>query len=212
MCSVDDCTREARARGYCTTHYQRRRLGINMKPPIRTGGAVCAVEGCEKPCHAHGWCSTHYRRYRRNGSPILAMRHWLWTGARSGAGYGHFWDGSHEVLAHRCSYELANGAIPEGVYLDHRCRNSLCVNPSHLRPVTNKQNMEHRSGPQSNNTSGFLGVSWDKERRKWAANVKHNGRQFHVGRFATLTEANAAVVAKRNKLFTHNDLDRQAAN
>lgn len=59
-------------------------------------------------------------------------------------GYGQFWDGTKTVRAHRFSYELARGKIPEGLDLDHLCRNRACVRPDHLEPVTDKENV-HRS-------------------------------------------------------------------
>jgi len=49
-----------------------------------------------------------------------------------------------------------------------------------------------------------------KTRGKWRAEVTHHGRKFHVGLFASIDEAEAAVIAKRNELFTHNAADRAA--
>ena len=66
---------------------------------------------------------------------------WVWTGAQMGKGYGTLWDGTKTVRAHRFSYELLRGPIPEGLTLDHACRNRLCVKPDHLRPMTNKENI-----------------------------------------------------------------------
>jgi len=76
---------------------------------------------------------------------------WLWTAARNRRGYGYFnlkIDKSNykTVSAHRLSYHLAKGAIPEGLTLDHLCRNHSCVNPEHLEPVTNKENILRGSG------------------------------------------------------------------
>jgi len=50
------------------------------------------------------------------------------------------WFGKNKV-AHRISYELLKGDIPEGLDLDHLCRNRGCVNPDHLEPVTRKENL-----------------------------------------------------------------------
>ena len=66
---------------------------------------------------------------------------WVWTVAKYENGYGQFWDGSRNVRAHRFSYELHRGPIPEGLQLDHLCRNPSCVNPSHLEAVTQRENI-----------------------------------------------------------------------
>lgn len=66
---------------------------------------------------------------------------WLWTGATSGRGYGDSWRDGKKIKAHRLSYELLVGPIPSGLTLDHLCRNILCVNPTHLEPVTQRENV-----------------------------------------------------------------------
>lgn len=66
---------------------------------------------------------------------------WPWLAGTRSTGYGSFYDGSRNVSAHRWAYELLVGPIPEGMVLDHRCRNRLCVNPAHLDPTTNRENV-----------------------------------------------------------------------
>ena len=66
---------------------------------------------------------------------------WLWTGKLNQGGYAylHAW-GRQNVGAHRVSYVLNVGPIPEGLHIDHLCRVRHCVNPAHLEPVTMAEN------------------------------------------------------------------------
>lgn len=71
---------------------------------------------------------------------------WMWIGHVSEDGYGTFSAG-RMVKAHRFAYELLVGPIPEGLMIDHRCRNTRCVNPTHLEPVTNRVNILRGTSP-----------------------------------------------------------------
>ena len=65
---------------------------------------------------------------------------WLWLAGKS-LGYGLFWvSPERRTTGHRFAYELLKGPIPEGLVLDHLCRNPSCVNPDHLEPVTTGEN------------------------------------------------------------------------
>lgn len=67
---------------------------------------------------------------------------WIWLGSRW-ARYGKFClpGDQRRVAAHRWAYEHFRGPVPEGLELDHLCRNIWCVNPGHLEPVTHKENV-----------------------------------------------------------------------
>ena len=69
----------------------------------------------------------------------------LWKGCTTKAGYGKLQENNKEIYVHRYSYELFVEKIPEGLVIDHICRNKACVNPSHLRVVTNRENVVFNS-------------------------------------------------------------------
>lgn len=72
---------------------------------------------------------------------------WPWMAARDRLGYGKISagrrksNGGRDIKAHRFAYETLRGAVPDGLELDHLCRNASCVNPEHLEPVTHQENM-----------------------------------------------------------------------
>jgi len=74
---------------------------------------------------------------------------WLWTGTKNRAGYGVIgirWMPNQKVVsAHRLSYTIANGEIPDGLSILHSCDSPTCVNPAHLRIGTQADNMKDRA-------------------------------------------------------------------
>ncbi len=69
---------------------------------------------------------------------------WLWRGTVYGHGYGYAYSNKRIVRAHRLSYEFANGPIPKGLWVLHRCDTPACVNPDHLYAGTAKDNARDR--------------------------------------------------------------------
>lgn len=187
---------------------------------------ICTSEGCENQAKKKGLCGKHYMRLYRTGSTQLAELStedrfwqkvaktetcWEWTGAKNPEGYGVIRVDNKPTKAHRYSYELATGLIPAGKFIDHKCHKPWCVNPDHLRPATHKQNLENHRGANRNSESGVRGVMRDHAANKWIGYVMHNRKNHCAGSFDTIQQAEAAVVALRNRLHTHNDRDRSAA-
>lgn len=76
---------------------------------------------------------------------------WQWTGSTLNTDYGRFsWRG-RTLLAHRVAYELLVGPIPEGLTLDHLCRNRTCVSPFHLEAVSGRVNTLRSDSPSALN-------------------------------------------------------------
>jgi hypothetical protein len=117
---------------------------------------------------------------------------WAWSAYKNNKGYGCFGIGDKNIyLAHRVSWSISNGQIPEGMFLDHICHNTSCVNPLHLRLATLSENARNSSTPKTNR-SGFKGVHFDKVNNKWRACISVNDRFLHIGRFEKAEEAASA--------------------
>lgn len=101
--------------------------------------------------------------------------------------------------AHRLAWLYMTGEWPKdqvdhinGIRTDNRWLN--------LREASSSMNNQNKRGPQSNNKSGYLGVSWSKHSKKWVAFIKSNGRQRSLGLFETPELAyEAYLCAKRSE-------------
>jgi hypothetical protein len=174
-CSAADCQRPRHARGMCTKHYRRLREHGDPAAVTRVIDPQrgCAVDGCDRPHMARGLCNAHYQRQQKYGDPLAAqplLRKttadspsaielfrsflvedpsgcWNWTGTMTPQGYGRFNYGGKAHFTHRWAYETLVRPIPEGLVLDHLCRNRRCCNPAHLDVVTHQTNLWRGMAP-----------------------------------------------------------------
>lgn len=139
--------------------------------------STCSVSDCFRDVYAVGFCNMHFLRWKRHGTtdkfdrgkppaerfwpkvdkngPIPAFAPglgpcWIWTASLDAHGYGQFYmPGRGPAKAHRFAYEDLVGPIPRGLEPDHLCRVRHCVRPTHLEPVTRRENYMRGLGPSS---------------------------------------------------------------
>lgn len=121
---------------------------------------------------------------------------WLWDGAVNWGGYGRMMVKGKSILAHRWSYENTNGPIPDGMDVDHKCRNRSCVNPDHLRLATRSENMANTK-THADGQSGLKGVDYHRGTGKWRARVQN----AHLGLFDTPEEAHKAYCEEGRRIW-----------
>jgi len=76
---------------------------------------------------------------------------WPWTGKLTEKGYARICLNGRRTTVHRYLYEVYVGPVPNGLVLDHLCRVRHCVNPAHLEPVSNRENVLRGIGPTAVN-------------------------------------------------------------
>lgn len=74
---------------------------------------------------------------------------WEWQAGLDGKGYSAFCVRKRMKIGHRISYNIYVGEIPKGLVIDHLCKNIKCVNPAHMEPVTQKDNILRGEAPSS---------------------------------------------------------------
>jgi len=129
---------------------------------------------------------------------------WEWIGCLNESGYGILNINRRLVRAHRYSYEIHVGAIPEGLTLDHLCRNPACVRPDHLEPVTLKENcrrgvrdlIPHYSG-QAAKTHCPKGHPYNDENTYYNKKGHRTCRSCLLQRCDTLYKTDPAFRAKK---------------
>lgn len=117
---------------------------------------------------------------------------WLWTGAEISTGYGGMGADGRTKAAHRISYELFVGSIPDGFQIDHLCGVKMCVNPTHLEAVTQSENMRraierYKSAPAHRSVPGRL------------ADPAYNSKKTHCKHGHELTGTNVRFHKKKNR-------------
>ncbi len=110
------------------------------------------------------------------------LMQWKWHAGKG----GEYATRDKSIHMHQVLAELMN--FPVGSIADHFNRDGLDNRRKNLRPATNQTNLMNR-GPQVNNTSGFKGVTFDRSRGKWVAQLKKDQKRIYSARFDDKVEA-----------------------
>lgn len=157
VCAHEGCALNAVCRGFCGTHYNNALRYWRWRD-----GRLCSRSKCSEPEQANGLCARHYQGVRSGvkhpGQRLHPPRGltprqrvawylaagvievpsadgcWRWSG-NTARGYGLLRSAGRNAQAHRFVYEAMTGQ-DAGEHLHHTCHNSLCVNPTHLIPMT----------------------------------------------------------------------------
>lgn len=178
---------------------------------------TCSVEGCENKHFGKGYCSKHYYHYKKYGY-IPERTRFDANEIIEYEDYAEMilYDKNDNEVArvlidlecidlvkkykwhlssHNYVYNKKAGFLhryimnpTDNLVVDHINRNQLDNRRENLRICTQQKNMFNQS-KRCTNTSGVIGVSFDKERNKWAAQIMINGKNKHLGRYDTLEEA-----------------------
>lgn len=125
-CVGPECSKPATNNEYCWGHDAQ----IKQGRPLAKLGGVSPITGMTTPEERMEYYTD------RSGDC------WIWRGNLSARGYGRIKIKGKVWMAHRLSYELATGEpLPAGLVLHHICANKACVNPDHLQPATQNQNV-----------------------------------------------------------------------
>lgn len=143
---------------------------------------------------------------------------WLWTASTAEFGYGAIGAGGKHgkiLRAHRVSYEIANGPIPAGLCVLHRCDNPGCVNPDHLFLGTNQDNHKdmiekgrnsHRALHGENSHRSKLTLVQVEEIRTYVSREVHRrGAQREMAIKFGVTDATISLIVK-NQTWNNKDL------
>lgn len=176
-CDIEGCPRPHKSKGLCDTHYCQVRHGRTITPLEPISRIICSFPGCGRTKHAYGLCIGHLAQQKRGAvlSDLRLVKRfetlserfeamldrdapngcWVWLGSRGRLGYGVTpkMGEVKSAIAHRAYLQLLGYEVPDGMHVDHLCRNPPCCNPEHLEVVTPRENILRGVGASATNAA-----------------------------------------------------------
>ena len=182
---------------------------------------VCSIKNCDHVSRKRGWCVMHYARWRSHGTHELLLTLtpkqrflmrvvktgscWLWNSGNNKGGYGTINIDGKEIKAHRFSWIIYRGEIPDDKCVLHKCDVPACVNPAHLFVGTQLDNVRDcvqkgRHRLMRGEENGNAKITWKQvaEIRKIGSRIPQTtlARQFGV------SQRIISLVLRRQAWFT----------
>jgi hypothetical protein len=141
----------------------------------------------------------HYDEITGLFKRINKPRIWHVKGSLTQYGYLNIRVGGKVYFAHRLAWLYVTGNWPKK-YIDHINGDKTDNRIINLREATHSENMQNIKGPLRGNKSGFLGVSWSSQNKKWVAQIRCNGSLKVIGRYDSPEEAGLAYLKAKKEL------------
>lgn len=217
-CTIDGCDKINLATDLCRAHYLKNKRLSKI--------SACDIDGCSNKSYVKGLCNAHYIRKSRKKPMLEKSWHqlsakerlnkfikvneenqcWIWTGGKNKKGYGSLSYNGKTTIAHRLSYELYIGQIPNEMLICHHCDTPSCINPGHLFLGTNLDNSNdkfskgrNKSSPGQRNGNSKL---TDDQVRSIKKKLKNGVKVSDISKQYEVSETNISYI-KKEKTWSH---------
>lgn len=188
-CSVEGCNGKHLAKGYCSKHYaQVKKHGRILDRTIYDPNEIIEYEDYAEIIIYNKQCE-EIARTLIDLDDVDKVREYKWSMNDN----GYIWNG--KIYLHRF---IMNP--PDGMVIDHINHDRLDNRKENIRICTIRQNNMNKSF-MSNNTSGVIGVNWNKRAKKWKSRINVNGNEIHLGYFDTKEDAIQARINAEIEYF-----------